>query len=608
MSWSLKDKEGNNLEPLMFSNGKTQEDIVNEVLKAISEGHKVIFLRGICGSGKSAMALNIAKKCGRASIVVPVKYLQEQYQTDYTDNFSVLKDDGTPLNISNLTGRNNFSCVYSENTKADDKFLPCSIDLKESNWDLIKAYIKNNSAVDIGNFDSVDDVRRISVAAACPHWSPVIGKDWFGDYGLKDAKEYTYKGLSDKDYIYFERKPGCKYYEQFKRYIDSDVMIFNNKKYEIENVLDRKPATDIEIIDECDEFLDSLSNEKNLNLDWMRRKLEEVLSKSPEPAVKDAVSELMKLVDSLLSARWVNEMIDEKEILDLKDTKLVQMFNFLTTNDFVVDHEELEQYYLLAKSFEGLLADTYVSFSRNHRDDLIARIVNINLKKKLGEIIDKNKVFLMMSGTLHSPEVIKKIYGLDEFLVIDAETEHRGVIKKNLTGLEKSCRWRDFKDGRITREEYLRSLEKCIACAEKPFLVHVNSFGDLPSDEEKEEYGLSIMSRERLKNLQDKYRKGELLRMFKEGKIDALYSTKCNRGVDLPGDMCKSIVFTKYPFPAMQDVFWQILQKKDPDAFTSFYFDKANREFTQRVYRGLRSHKDSVNLLSPDTKVMNARI
>ena len=608
MSWSLKDKEGNDLEPLMFSNGKTQEDIVNDVLKAISDGHKVIFLRGICGSGKSAMALNIAKKCGRASIVVPVKYLQEQYQTDYTDNFKVLKDDGTPLKISNLTGRNNFDCIYSENTKADDKFLPCSIDLKESNWDLIKAYIKNNPAVNVSDFSSVEDVRRISVAAACPHWSPVIGKDWFGDYGLKDAKEHTYKGLKDKDYIYFERKPGCKYYEQFMRYIDSDVLIFNNKKYEVENVLDRKPATDIEVIDECDEFLDSLSNEKNLNLDWMRRKLEEVISKVPDLKVKEVLGELMALVDGLLSARWVNEMIDEKEILEIKDTKLVKMFNFLTTNDFIVEHEELEQYYVLAKSFEGLLDDTYVSFNRNVRDDLIVRVVNINLKKKLGEILDKNKVFLMMSGTLHNPEVLRNIYGVEDFVMIDAETEHRGLIKKNLTGLEKSCRWRDFKEGRITREEYLRALEQCIACAEKPFLVHVNSFGDLPSDEEKEEFGLSLMSRERLKDLQDKYRKGELLRMFKDGKIDVLYSTRCNRGVDLPGDMCKSIIFTKFPFPAMQDVFWQILQRKDPDAFRSFYFDKANREFTQRVYRGLRSHKDVVNLLSPDTKVMNARI
>jgi len=87
-----------------------------------------------------------------------------------------------------------------------------------------------------------------------------------------------------------------------------------------------------------------------------------------------------------------------------------------------------------------------------------------------------------------------------------------------------------------------------------------------------------------------------------------LYSTRCNRGVDLPGDMCKSIVFTKYPFPGMKNVFWRILQKKDSEGFMEFYFDKAKREFIQRIYRGLRSHDDLVNLLSPDSKVLNSGI
>ena len=39
-----------------------------------------------------------------------------------------------------------------------------------------------------------------------------------------------------------------------------------------------------------------------------------------------------------------------------------------------------------------------------------------------------------------------------------------------------------------------------------------------------------------------------------------------------------------------------------------FYFDKAKREFIQRIYRGLRSHDDLVNLLSPDSKVLNSGI
>ena len=127
---------------------------------------------------------------------------------------------------------------------------------------------------------------------------------------------------------------------------------------------------------------------------------------------------------------------------------------------------------------------------------------------------------------------------------------------------------------------------------------------DLPSEKEKEEYGVRLMSRERIEELQERYKKGELLEMFKEGKLEVLYSTKCNRGVDLPGNMCKSIIFSKYPYPGMKDIFWRILRRENPEGFKEFYFDKSKREFLQRIYRGLRSDDDRVNLLSPDLMVM----
>jgi len=252
-----------------------------------------------------------------------------------------------------------------------------------------------------------------------------------------------------------------------------------------------------------------------------------------------------------------------------------------------------------------MFEDTYVNFFKNKRNDLVVSIVNINLERKLKDILDKNKVFVMMSGTLHNEKVLKNIFGIKDFFVIEAETRHLGVVNKNMTGFEKNFRWKDFSDGRVTRREYLESFQKCVDSAEKPFLVHVNSYMDLPSENEKEEFGLRIMSREKIMELQEKYKKGELLQMFKEGKLEVLYSTKCNRGVDLPGDMCKSIVFSKYPYPGMKDIFWRILRKENPDGFREFYFDKSNRGFLQRIYRGLRSDDDKVNLLSPDLMVMN---
>ena len=104
--WSLY-HEKEFLKPLRFSNGKTQEDVVREVLDSIKEGYKVIFIRGVCGTGKSAIALNIARKIGKTSIVVPGKTLQNQYKNDYEKEKYLANDRGERLKISVITGRNN---------------------------------------------------------------------------------------------------------------------------------------------------------------------------------------------------------------------------------------------------------------------------------------------------------------------------------------------------------------------------------------------------------------------------------------------------------------------------------------------------------------------
>ena len=106
MKWSLYNKDGF-MQPLEFSNKKTQEDTAKEVLNEIAKGEKVIFIQGVCGTGKSAIALNIAKELGKTSIIVPGKGLQTQYKKDYEENKYVLKENNQKLKINILTGRNN---------------------------------------------------------------------------------------------------------------------------------------------------------------------------------------------------------------------------------------------------------------------------------------------------------------------------------------------------------------------------------------------------------------------------------------------------------------------------------------------------------------------
>ena len=73
--WSLYEDDSA-LKPLEFSNGKTQEDIVKEIYNLIKQGTKIIFLYGTCGTGKSAIALNLARLLARLRLLFQSKHFK----------------------------------------------------------------------------------------------------------------------------------------------------------------------------------------------------------------------------------------------------------------------------------------------------------------------------------------------------------------------------------------------------------------------------------------------------------------------------------------------------------------------------------------------------
>jgi Rad3-related DNA helicase len=254
--------------------------------------------------------------------------------------------------------------------------------------------------------------------------------------------------------------------------------------------------------------------------------------------------------------------------------------------------------------FDEFFDETYLTFSKKE-NNLIAEVVTTNLAKRLKEMLNKNKVIIMMSGTIHAENILKNIFGLENFKILEAETEQQGSIEVKRTGLEKDCKYENFINKTILREEYLRALDKCVELSEKPSLVHINSFYDLPDEKELKLFQLkNIISREELKEIQEKSRAGEDVKRFKDKEIDVLFSTKCTRGIDFPGEQCNSIIFTKYPNPDVKSPFWNILKKTNPTYYWDFYKDKARRELLQRIYRGLRFKEDHVFLLSPDERVL----
>lgn len=605
--WSLYEGK-KKLSPLIFSNKKSQEDVVREVVAQIKTGKKIILIRGMCGTGKSAIALNIARVIGKAAIVVPIKSLQRQYEEDYTTKKYLRKPDGRKMKIAVITGRENHDSIIQPGVSCADPFLPDTIRFVEKNYDKIKGYYEKNPLIKNKELPNIKKLKRIAIAPANPYWSPIISAK-FELSSLKDATKIHYRGLQGKDFIFYHRESGCSYYDQYLAYSVADVIIFNAAKYKIESALDRKPETEIDIIDEADEFLDNFSMQEELSLTRLTSALNLLFPNSEEGRkILEEMQDLVALEEKNKNALGV----DERKLHALNDTKLDRLFHLLLLSPEIMNEIELDDTSYankaleIAMNFKDFLHETYVSFKR-YEKDIIATIVSANVSKRFQEMAAKCKTLILMSGTLHDEEVLRDVFGLRDFSIVDAEVKTQGVIEIHRTGKELDCRHANLNSKSGKRKEYLTALQKCLEKAKRPALVHVHSFEDLPTQQEIEQHQINgLMSRETLRETQKQDKKGQTVANFKNKIIPVLFTTKCSRGVDFPGEICNSVIFTKYPNPHPHDPFWEVFKKNYPDYFWEFYKDKARREFLQRIYRAVRSEKDHVYVLSPDIRVLEA--
>ncbi len=411
-------------------------------------------------------------------------------------------------------------------------------------------------------------------------------------------------------HIFYMRKDGCPYYAQFNAYVDADTIIFNSDQYILETAIGRKPATDVEIIDECDEFLDNFALEGTINLSRLRNELSLVMCED------DSQTKLVEALSGNVAEALVESQKHAEErdnVTELNKTTIVELIKTLVKSDvFEITAEDsyLEHCVEIARKFYDVIGESYASFSKDRtRGDSFAKLVTIKLDRLINSLIEKNKTFVFMSGTIHSKKVLQEIFGIKDFKIIDAETFNQGTITKLKTGLEDDFKFENFQTNRVTREQYLRALDKCVQIAKVPILVNVNAFQDLPSKQEIEKYELeNLISSSELIEQQNSDKEGLAVKAFKEGKQQILFTTRCNRGIDFPFETCNSVVITKFPYPNTQSLFWKILKKNKPEIFWEFYKDKAHRELLQRVYRSVRAADDHVFLLSPDIRVINSTV
>jgi len=556
----------------------------------------------------SAIALNVARKLGKSSIIVPVKALQRQYEDDYTTDKFLYKNNGEKMKIAVMTGRENHDSIINKGISCADQELPENIKISEKNYSKIADYFQENPFVSGQSVPDYKNIRRLSIAPANPYWSPIVPSSYDLNQ-LKDAKKTKYMGCDGREYTFYHRKPGCSYYDQYLAYKHADVIIFNAAKYKAELSLGRKPATEIEIIDEADEFLDGLFQQEDINLTRLGNSMATIIPDSLD--AKEIAREIMDLI-RLEEQNKRALGVDENEVFDLEETKIKKIFTLLLKSkelesEILVDETNYTNKALeLARNFEEMSEEIYLTY-RKEEENLYIKLVSTNLSQKIGDLLEKSKVLLFMSGTLHSANVLNHIFGINDFKNVEAEILQQGAIEIMMTGKERDCKYANFVDGQHSRRDYLEALQISVEKAKRPTLIHVNAFQDLPTDEEKSIYQLTqLTSQESLRESQIEDKTGKAISIFKQGLNDKLFTTKCSRGIDFPGDTCNSVIFTKYPNPNISDTFWKILQKTHPDHFWEFYRDKAYREFLQRIYRAVRSKDDHVYILSPDLRVLQS--
>ncbi len=610
--WSLY-RGDVSLEPLKFSNGKTQEDVVKEILEKTKE-YKVIFLHGTCGSGKSAIALNVARALGKASIVVPVKALQRQYEEDYIKDKYLKKTNGKKMKISMITGKDNHDSVFIPGKSCASLELPENIKLVDKNLDRIREYVRDNPFMDHHRGISMNNLRRAAVAGANPYWSPILPSS-FELKTLTDARKRRYKGVSGETFVFYHRKPGCSYYDQYEAYLDADAMIFNSAKYRTEMVMGRKPLTEVDIIDEADEFLDQFFQQDELNLTRLLSNIKTIHPESPK--AQRSLDKIKRLIELELQNKKAIG-VDKNAVLHVKDTKIKDVLEEFTSNDELEAEISIDEMNYannaleVARDFKHTMKKLYLTYRKEKKEDsneenIIVKLVSTDISGKFQDLLDKTKTLIFMSGTLHSDSIIKNIFKIENFAKVIAEDLNFGSTEIIMTGKEFDCRYSTFKSGEKERVDYLDALSASIKAAEIPALIHVTAYKDLPTEKEKELFDLDhITSVEEIKIAQGEDKTGKAVSDFKQGVQKKLFSTKCSRGVDFPGKICRSIIFTKYPNPNVSDTFWKVLQKTHKDYYWEFYRDKAWREFLQRIYRALRSPNDHVYILSPDIRVLDA--
>ncbi len=189
-----------------------QLDIINDIYEAIEEGYKYIILEAGTGTGKSAIAITLARIYKPAYILTMTKQLQDQYAREFR--------------IPTVKGRSNFYC------KNDD-------------------------------FESTCDIGTCQTTPS--------SKDFHCPYGVSRGETLFFKKLAFRDShggkIYFRSSEHCQYWEQKAHGINSPITLMNYDYALLElNYVGHFGKRELMVLDEAHNIENKLMQRLEVNL------------------------------------------------------------------------------------------------------------------------------------------------------------------------------------------------------------------------------------------------------------------------------------------------------------------------------------------------------
>jgi Rad3-related DNA helicase len=561
MLWNLREN-GKPLRPLEYSNGKSQLDVVNEVNDSFSNS-KFVLLDGICGTGKSPIALHCCANFGKSIIVVPTKHLQDQYFHDYSKKMSI-----PGLKIQFLKGRSNFKCMH-EDGKVDCSLqtLPCIARMKGG--------------------------EKRHETCKCNFWSPIYPPDVAQNI-LDDKKAHGVANIDIKEYqsptgtrCQVVRTPACGYHAQyFSFWDDTNVIAMNSKIWEL--MISKKPATELEVIDEYDEYFDSLY-------------FDEILS--PFRISKFYPTEVDAKVNKPLSDLYKEKMGLVNEIANLVSSKDEDgVWNYISEmREFFLDVMRQHEGDLSIEGFVNRLGvclenrqECDVDFEERSfgTEEGALHIIMPNPFVVIQRLFRNSKRVLLMSATPHSDKVLSSFFHIDP-KAVRAEPIQPGtlfLIRSDMMYVNH----RNWSNPEF-KERYYDAYRGILNSIPKGDRTLIQSHSLKYSGQMAKEFEIKVDSSQ-----SDLYGGRGSFGEWMNGDFRTLISTKCKRGIDLKDDLCRNIVIDKMPYPDRNDRKFKSIEKRFPSMFNEIYNDIARRSLIQLIARGLRHKDDWVRVYTPD--------